>query len=276
MACQIGGRPMSAVPFIKFYPSDWLSEETLRLVPLAARGLWIDLLCLMAKSERRGYLTLKGGDKGGVNPGVVFSVNPTLAQIALLVGSTEAEIGPLIEALKQAGTCSVEAETGILFCRRMVRDTESYHQAVAHGSMGGNPRLRKRVVKGRVNPPVNLSRQPPLGSGFCDSSFSDSGSERGVGENHAGHATRRELPSWEVWSAYAGQQEPGWPERDRRSAFDHYEANGWRQKGGTTIRDWRAACRTCLNNWRERNGRTAPQMELTPEEFNGRRMERRG
>ena len=142
---------MSSLPYIKFYPSDWLSEESLRLVSVAARGLWIDLLCLMAKSERRGYLQVNGG------------VNPTLVQVGKLVGLSEAEITPLLHELKQAGTCSVDPINGMLFSRRLVRDTELYNQAVNYGSKGGNPKLKKRRSN-RVNPPVNLNRQPPLGS----------------------------------------------------------------------------------------------------------------
>lgn len=139
---------MSAVPYIKFFPSDWLSEESLRLVSFAARGLWIDMLCLMAKNERRGYLEVNGG------------VNPTLPQLAKLVGSTEAEIAPLLAELKAAKTCSIDAN-GVLFSRRLVRDTESYSQAVSYGKKGGNPRLT-----GGVKTPVKPTRQPSLGSGF--------------------------------------------------------------------------------------------------------------
>ncbi len=142
---------MSSLPYIKFYPSDWLSEESLRLVSVAARGLWIDLLCLMAKSERRGYLQVNGG------------VNPTLAQVGKLVGLSEPELTPLLHELRQAGTCSVEPETGVLFSRRLVRDTELYNQAVNYGSKGGNPRLKKRRLD-RVNPTLNPNRQPSLGS----------------------------------------------------------------------------------------------------------------
>lgn len=141
-------------PFIKFFPSDWLSEESLRLVSFAARGLWIDLLCLMAKNERRGYLEI-GGLTGGVNP--------TLAQIAKLVGSSEAEITPLLAELKEAGTCSTTPE-GILFSRRMVRDTDAYNQSVKFGKTGGNPDLKptKKTVNGGVNGGVTRGGQPPL------------------------------------------------------------------------------------------------------------------
>jgi hypothetical protein len=55
-------------------------------------------------------------------------------------------------------------------------------------------------------------------------------------------------PSWEEWRQYA--TELGWPESDARSAFDHYEAVGWRKNGGLTICDWRAAARNCQRRCR--------------------------
>jgi hypothetical protein len=145
---------MSAIPFIKFYPSDWLSEESLRLVSPAARGLWIDMLCLMAKNDRRGYLEVNGG------------VNPSLIQLGRLVGMSAQEIEPLLEELKSAGTCSVDAN-GTLFSRRLVRDTDAYEKAVSYGKKGGNPKIKNKKQNGdRVNPPVKPNQQPSLGSGF--------------------------------------------------------------------------------------------------------------
>lgn len=142
--CWVGGGSshMAQLPYIKFFPSDWLSDERLILASLPAKGLWICLLAIMAKNERRGYLAVNGG------------VNPPLRDIARLVGATEAEIEPLIEELKTRGICSVEDGTGILFSRRLVRDTNAYHQSAEFGRLGGNPRVKARV-KGGVNPSLN-------------------------------------------------------------------------------------------------------------------------
>ena len=108
----------------------------------------------MAKSERTGFLQVKGGVNGWVNP--------TLEQVGKLVGSSEAEFTPLLGELKQAGVCSLEEGTGIIFSRRMVRDHAAYEQACEYGKRGGNPRIIG--VKGRVKGRVNLSRQPSLAS----------------------------------------------------------------------------------------------------------------
>jgi hypothetical protein len=50
------GKLMDKLPFFKFYPGDWMKDPALRSVSIAARGLWIDMLCLMHESDRRGYL----------------------------------------------------------------------------------------------------------------------------------------------------------------------------------------------------------------------------
>lgn len=113
---------------------------------VGARGLWIDLICLMAKSERTGYLQVNGG------------VNPTLKQVGKLVALTEDEIEPLISELVEAGVCSIEEETGIVYSRRMVRDRAVYEQACEFGKRGGNPKLKG--VKGRVK----ANQQPSLAS----------------------------------------------------------------------------------------------------------------
>ena len=157
---------MNKLPWIKFWPADWLSDEALRLVSVGARGLWIDMLCLMAKSERPGYLQVNGG------------VNPTLDQVARLVALPEAQLEPLITELMKAGVCSVEHGTGIVYSRRMVRDRAEYERASEFGKRGGNPIIMR--VKGRVKAPVKLTRQPPLASSvlpLASKSGSDSEAE---------------------------------------------------------------------------------------------------
>ena len=151
---------MNKLPWIKFWPSDWLSDEALRLVSPQARGLWIDLVCLMAKSERTGYLQVNGG------------VNPTLAQVGKLVGLSEAEITPIMSELKVAGVYSIEPETGIVYSRRMVRDRIEYEKASEFGKKGGNPRLKG--VKGRLKARVDGEGKGPLASSFLHLASSDS------------------------------------------------------------------------------------------------------
>jgi hypothetical protein len=51
-------------------------------------------------------------------------------------------------------------------------------------------------------------------------------------------------PDLKEWIAYAKTLEPYYDPLDAESAYDHYEAKGWRI-GRDPMRDWKAACRQC-------------------------------
>lgn len=123
---------MSA-PWMKFYPADWRSDPALRLCGLQARGLWIELLCLMHEAEPRGYLLVNGSPL-------------TERQIAALIGASVKEVAPLLAELDEAGVLS-RTDAGVILSRRIVRDTERAERDKANGKRGGNPRLN-----GGVNP----------------------------------------------------------------------------------------------------------------------------
>lgn len=53
-----------------------------------------------------------------------------------------------------------------------------------------------------------------------------------------------------IEDAKAYAKELNLPEVEACKFFDHFQANGWRQKGGNAIKDWRAA----LRNWARRAG----------------------
>jgi hypothetical protein len=95
-------------PWMKFYPSDWRSDPMLRLCSLAARGLWIELMCLMHEAEPYGSMLVNGK-----------RINKT--QMAALVGIPEKECSALMLELEGAGVFSRD-EDGTIFSRRMRRD----------------------------------------------------------------------------------------------------------------------------------------------------------
>lgn len=125
---------MTKLPSIQFYPGDWMKDPELRSVSLEARGLWIDLLCMMSESDPRGYLQINGKA-------------PSETQIARMVGCTEEEISRGLCELSGAGVFS-HTRTGIIFSRRMVKDNHLIDVRRKCGKMGGNPAF----VKGQSNP----------------------------------------------------------------------------------------------------------------------------
>jgi hypothetical protein len=47
---------MAKMPAFQFYPGDWIQNT--RILSLAAKGAWIDILCALWRSQTRGSLTL--------------------------------------------------------------------------------------------------------------------------------------------------------------------------------------------------------------------------
>jgi hypothetical protein len=119
------------LPHIPFYTSDWIGEETLKFVGLAARGLWIEMLCRMNGSSQRGYLVDRQGRPYNA------------ARLAKLIGFPLSDIEPLLAELQHEGVYSVD-DRGAIYSRRMVRDEEKRLRQKEDGAKGGRPAAAKR------------------------------------------------------------------------------------------------------------------------------------
>ena len=100
---------MTKLPYMQFYPSDWLSDPALRSCSIAAKGLWIELLCLMWNSPERGVLRTVSGHK----------MDPK--RISKSVGLRTFQCQKLITELHENGVLSL-TEDGAICSRRMLRD----------------------------------------------------------------------------------------------------------------------------------------------------------
>jgi hypothetical protein len=131
----------------KFWWQDWLADPALRMCSLEARGMWIDLLCLMHQSERSGYLQIDG------KPIPHRTIALLCAVDVRLVRRTTAE-------LIATGVASLTPD-GILYSRRMVRDSEASEQGREFGKRGGNPSLRRKPdPNGGLTPGDNSGVNP--------------------------------------------------------------------------------------------------------------------
>ncbi len=99
----------------------------------AARGLWMEMLCIMHDAIPRGYLC-------------VGTLTVTPQQLANLAGFPLKECQSLLKELEAANVFSRD-DTGI-YSRRMKKDTERAVVDKANGKGGGNPNLKRGV-----NPP---------------------------------------------------------------------------------------------------------------------------
>lgn len=117
---------MSVHPWIKFYPRDWRGDQALRAVSIAARGLWMECLCIMHEAKPYGHLMLNGKPVEG----------DTLSR---MTGVPVDEVSALLAELRQAGVLSVTSK-GVVFSRRMVRDNSRREQRMTWAA------LRKQVL----------------------------------------------------------------------------------------------------------------------------------
>lgn len=107
---------------MKFYPRDWRGDQALRAVSLAARGLWIECLCIMHEAKPYGHLVLNGSPVDG-------------GTLARMTGITVDEATAFLAELRQAGVLSVTGK-GVVFSRRMTKD----HARAQKGRKAANKR----------------------------------------------------------------------------------------------------------------------------------------
>ncbi|MGA0601444.1 hypothetical protein ACO2Q3_12140 [Caulobacter sp. KR2-114] len=134
---------MSGLIWSKFFWNDWRADPALRLCGYAARGLWIDMLCLAAANEPVGLVAV--GARG-----------LDAAAIARMTGGDAAEVETLLCELETAGVFSRDRQ-GRIYSRRITQDARKAATARANGLRGGNPSL----CPTSTNPPSdNPAPQP--------------------------------------------------------------------------------------------------------------------
>jgi len=117
----------SKMPAMLFFGTDWLTDNGVRSVGLSARGLWMDMLCIMYESPKRGFLS------------VVLDKPMTHAQLSRMVGADKSEVIDLLEELNQANVYSVD-DNSVIFSRRMVSDETKRAVKSRSGKVGAEVR----------------------------------------------------------------------------------------------------------------------------------------
>lgn len=164
-------------PAFQFYPADWRKDVQLRSCSFAARGLWMDLICVMHDCEPYGHLTTNGRPM-------------TPEQIVNQIGGTVATVRKLLAELIENGVART-TDTGIIFNKRMVRDeqvrnarasggkagaehgmkgSEHGKKGAVYGIKGGRPSQTKGGVIEQENPPLLFPKTPPPSSSSSSSS----------------------------------------------------------------------------------------------------------
>jgi len=117
-------------PAFQFYPSDWRKDPALSACSMAARGLWIELMCIAHEADNYGHLEINGKAM-------------TVPQLARMVGESPAVVSKLVNELDGAGVFSRTPE-GVIYSRRMVIDERIRNVRAEAGRLGGNPNLVKQ------------------------------------------------------------------------------------------------------------------------------------
>lgn len=136
-------------PAFQFYPADWRKDSALQSCSTAAKGLWIEMMCIAHECSPYGVLSINGKAM-------------TAPQIARLAGETEKVAAKLIAELEGAGVLS-RTEQGAIYSRRMVKD-EQVREARAKGGEAGAEHGAKGAEHGakggrppKENPPSETS-----------------------------------------------------------------------------------------------------------------------
>lgn len=202
---------MSKLPWFSFYPSDWETDPGLRICSKAAKGLWIDLMCVAFKCEERGKFIINGRPL-------------TTEEVACSVPGDAAANLTMLNELLAKGVARIDKRNAI-YNARMVRDEQKRQLCSEAGKRGGgNP-----TFKG--NPKGNNKGDPKVTSNVVSDSDNDN-------ENSSSF----KKPSFKEISEVCLKN--GLTEQDSIWLFEKWNGNGFKNRGEpirsfkSTIKQW--------------------------------------
>lgn len=134
---------MAKRPSFQFYPADWRKDVALRMCSPAARGLWIDMLCIMHDAEPYGHLIAEGEP-----------ITPD--ELATIVGASAKDVKAWLGELTKRKVYSVTPD-GVIYSRRMTRDEKDREE---WRDRQGKSRARHSGVTPDVTPNVTQNVTP--------------------------------------------------------------------------------------------------------------------
>lgn len=119
--------PKTPISF-PFYPGEWLTDIKLQSCTAEARGIFINLKCIMHQSDKCGYLLINGSI-------------PSLSQISSLAHTHHKTLNKRLIELVSNGVIKQDKD-GAYYCPRMVADEELRQARRKAGRLGGLARQR--------------------------------------------------------------------------------------------------------------------------------------
>lgn len=209
-------------PWCKFYPRDWRGDSLLQSLPLQARGLWAEMLCLMAMSEKKGFLLVNGKA-------------PSPRQIATLVCADVRTVLHTLLQLENVGVFTRD-ENGVIYCRRMAR--EAFVSAERRAAIN----LRWAAKKPENQPLLNIQNTIQKSDFVCTHipvPEEEKEEEESPLTPQGGEASLSRSVSLDEVRTYAVEVGQSIESAERFHAMN--EAGGWRDKTGKKIGNWRKA-----------------------------------
>lgn len=131
----------------KFWWQDWKTDSALRMCSMAARGFWMELLCIAHEGDPYGHVIVNGRA-------------PTPKQLGMIVGGSEKAVTAWLQELEAAGVFS-RTDDGTIYSRRMIRDKAVSEAGREFGKRGGNPKLNGKSPHGISRKPTGGVNPPP-------------------------------------------------------------------------------------------------------------------
>lgn len=126
---------MSKLPSFQFYPGDWHKDPGIRCLTMEERGVWFELILLMHESEERGKLVLNG------------KPYPEEYLANCCNNLEQAKFNQILSKILAIGIASKDEKTGIIFCRRILREENIRKIRSESGSLGGAPQNNQNASK---------------------------------------------------------------------------------------------------------------------------------
>jgi hypothetical protein len=127
-----------------FYVGDWMKDPELRFCSLFARGLLVDLLCIMFEAKHQGQLARPDG-----------SPRTDSEIVDAISGGTRDEKLNALNELITSGALKRNENTGVLYSSRLMRLNELSRKKREAGKKGGD----KRAANATQTPKQNSSNQ---------------------------------------------------------------------------------------------------------------------
>ena len=219
---------MAKSPGFWFFTGDWMKDPELRFCSIFARGLLVDLLCILHEAKEQGYAS---------NPDGSARTDEQIVD-AISGGSREEKLVALAE-LEQSGVLSRD-NRGVLFSRRVARLGELSKERKQNGSKGGSKTSSKRAAKHVANEQQTEQQNRGVSVSVSDS-VSDSFLEDNHTHTHGGDEFRK--PGWaaDEWQRFVTswnvteRAEPWRPLTAPDSWVDLAASPGWLDKARQAV-----------------------------------------